>query len=93
MENLRATTPSGLCATCTQAAFCMYLRSGGPAVRCNEFDDGGRVASPPTARGDLGTPRSSGHVTAQGLCRTCEHLSTCTMRQPAMGVWHCEEYR
>jgi len=93
--------PSGLCATCVQAADCSYRARNDEAVwYCEEFMDS--AAAPASASAEL-TVAGRGAVGADdtevvelergaGLCVNCRHNKTCLLPRNAGGVWHCEEY-
>ena len=86
----------GLCATCNNAADCVYRkRRGADAIYCETFDgyarpnggNGKRVATIVTT---LEIAKSSEF---KGLCVNCEDRDTCKLPRPKGGIWHCEEYK
>ena len=96
-------TPPGLCATCSTASTCIFLRSAEePILQCEEFDDRGPAAPKPARYdADIELTRQRWESAAleiatlqtnRGLCANCEHNATCTFDRPEAGVWHCEEY-
>ncbi len=86
----------GLCATCNNAADCVYRkRRGTDAIYCETFDDyarpnggnGKRVATIVTTL-EIAKPSEF-----KGLCVNCEDRDTCKLPRPEGGIWHCEEYK
>ncbi len=85
----------GLCATCNNAADCVYRkRRGADAIYCEMFDgyarpngNGKRVATIVT------TLEIAKSTEFKGLCVNCEDRDTCKLPRPEGGVWHCEEYK
>ncbi len=88
----------GLCATCVNAADCVYRRRRGfDALYCELFDALAPKTQSPgqaatvvmAARGE--TPAAEDHE-LKGLCVNCVHRDTCQLPKPRGGVWHCEMY-
>jgi hypothetical protein len=92
-----ATPNMGLCATCTEAPHCAYVKNASrPILFCEMFNEGEPKEQIETEQ-PLSSPRSpeEGRPVSQlkGLCANCDHRDTCTYPKPEGGVWHCEEYR
>ena len=86
----------GLCATCNNAADCVYRkRRGTDAIECEMFDgyarpNGGNGKGMATI---ATTPEMAKSTEFKGLCVNCEDRDTCKLPRPEGGVWHCEEYK
>ena len=91
---------SGLCGTCENAMFCMYLGDAErPVLECEEFTHHRAGAARPAARrmNLAAVPKHDAPEErlplAMGLCSDCENRSSCVFDKPEGGVWQCEEYR
>ena len=90
----------GLCATCNNAADCVYRKRSGVDVQfCELFDD--RAASGDgSSAGDSDSrvavapeqPQVFDVRELKGLCVNCAYRDVCKLPKPRGGVWHCEEY-
>ncbi|HEY0744199.1 MAG TPA: hypothetical protein VGD40_22185, partial [Chryseosolibacter sp.] len=67
-----------LCLSCAHADECIYHKTTSKAViQCELFQ-----------------LHEDGHSTSpQGLCRTCDHAPTCSLRGRKEGVWRCNEFQ
>jgi hypothetical protein len=90
---------SGLCVTCLYRPACgLRPRTDEPVVFCEEFcplESSGPMTLKfdtkhlrPVAVTDR-MPESNPWI---GLCKSCANRHRCTLRKPAGGVWHCEEF-
>lgn len=88
----------GLCGTCVNVSYCMYVKTRRqPVHQCETFDSyvppvRVRRASPTVAFVGSRTTSVAQPNGRPGLCSTCDHRKTCTLTCPEGGVWHCEEY-
>ncbi len=98
-NNLIAQPAADLCESCVHRDDCHLRQMPTGAVHdCSEYDDGTPVAlleapslvSVPAATASNAEPEKS---PLKGLCVNCDHRETCTLKRPAGGVWHCEEYQ
>jgi hypothetical protein len=92
---------TGLCATCSKAADCIYVKNEGwPIVHCEEFEADPRMFSEiveettpdSTIESKSKTKEESETSAFEGLCITCAHRDSCMYAKEQGGVWHCEEY-
>jgi len=90
---------AGLCETCTYQDACgLRPDFDPPVVFCEEFcpDETGQrrklaaVRLQSVAAPDPDLELES--VEMIGLCKSCANRNRCTLRKPAGGVWHCEEF-
>jgi hypothetical protein len=95
-----AQTFTGLCATCNDAADCVYRkRRGVDALFCELFN-GQAVSGNESSAGDAATevvvapeqPQVFDIRELKGLCVNCAYRDVCKLPRPRGGVWHCEEY-
>jgi len=84
---LRITGPS-LCMNCVHSGRCVFERTAaGPVQQCDEH----QVPTPPAPAPPPMVPVKNAFVPT-GLCVTCDHVATCTLRSPDRIVLHCEHY-
>ena len=91
---MSAKHPGGLCSTCINARFCIYLKARARgAIQCELFD-----AHVDTHVDFDQLPTMEAMYLAKtdepctGLCSTCDLVSECRAARPQGGVWHCEAY-
>ena len=90
-EEARERRPAtGLCTNCARVSSCAYrLRGDGPVLHCEEFSIPRMPSGLSAAHREAPRPPSSA---VGGLCATCRHFSSCTLRRPGELVWECEEF-
>jgi len=94
---------SGLCVTCKNKTFCIFIEKGNrPVQQCEEFE----VYSYRTIIPD--TPPSEEEMiedysrsmrkvkedkpALEGICKNCDNRKTCVNANPERIIWHCEEF-
>lgn len=96
-----ATKTTGLCATCVNAANCIFSHEGyGPILQCEEFEGFAPMDIEEVRHRqqifDEPQEQSVAEVPAEpqykGLCVNCEKRATCSLKAVEGGVWQCEEY-
>lgn len=93
MMALRATDPS-LCMNCVHSGHCVFERtSPTPVMQCDEHRvctvDVEEVPAASDPERKVGTAPI---FAPSGLCITCDHVATCTLRSPDRIVLHCAHY-
>ena len=92
---------TGLCATCRNAATCVYRsKRGFDALYCEMFDDSTTTSATERNQGVADNPKAAmehaageaAPVSYKGLCVNCANRESCALPKPEEGVWHCEEY-
>lgn len=77
IEELIENEVKGLCGTCTHAANCVYLKTARKQIiQCELYE--------------LDVTFSD--IPPSGLCRSCDHSTTCKLPGRVFGVWHCNEF-
>ena len=81
----------GLCDTCADQDECMY-NNGQPVLHCEEYSGSRSFEGYQNIQQELSCINDAAKE-LKGLCSDCEFRFDCSIRDPKLVIWRCEEYR
>lgn len=83
----------GICATCNDLDTCLN-RSGNGKVTwfCEDFDNEVTIRTKPPSAGVQPAAEVANEGLYFGLCKECDHKTTCMHAKTPGGIWFCNDY-